>query len=52
MICICCMRDQNDRLALKEKFGICRYNVAMSVSDTRTDVMVNSAATFDEEHFF
>lgn len=44
--------DQNDRLtALKEKFGDAEYNVAMSVSDTRTDVMVNSAATFDEEHF-
>ena len=44
--------DQNDRLtALKEKFGDAEYNVAMSVSDTRTDVMVNSAATFDEDHF-
>ena len=44
--------DQNDRLkTLKEKFGDAEYDMAMSVSDTRTDVMVNSAATFDEEHF-
>lgn len=32
--------DQNDRLtALKEKFGDAEYDVAMSVSDTRTDVI-------------
>ena len=44
--------DQNDRLtALKDKFGDAEYDVAMSVSDTRTDVMVNSDMTFDEELF-
>lgn len=37
--------------ALKEKFGDAEYNVAMSVSDTRTDVMVNSAATLMKNIF-
>ena len=44
--------DQNSRLdALKKTFGEAVYNVAMSISDTRTDVMVNSDMAFDEVHF-
>ena len=44
--------NQSDRFAvLEKKFSNAEYNAAMSVSDTRTDVMVNNDTTFDEKHF-
>ncbi len=36
---------------MKKKLSEAEYNVAMSVSDTRTDVLVKSRNAFDEEYF-
>lgn len=43
------MNEKFERM--KKKLSEAEYNAAMSVSDTRTDVLVRSASAFDTEYF-